>query len=45
MDNFRSLRGVRIIDRVPNAQIKEFCGVAKRVYEMIIESSLLVQPY
>ena len=27
MDNFRGLLGIRRMDRVPNAQIRELCGV------------------
>ena len=29
MDNLRGLLGIRRIDRVPNAQIREFCGVKR----------------
>ena len=29
MNNLRSLSGVRRIDKVPNAQIRELCGVTK----------------
>ena len=31
MNNFRGLLGIRRMDRVPNAQIKELCRVTKGV--------------
>ena len=33
MDNFRSLLGIRRMDRVPNGRIWELCGVTKGVDE------------
>ena len=33
MDNLRSLLGIRRMDRVPNARIRELCGVTKGVDE------------
>ena len=29
MDNLRGLLGIRMMDRVPNARLRELCGVAK----------------
>ena len=37
MDNLRRLLGIRRMDRVPNAQIRELCRVTKGVNEMIDE--------
>ena len=37
MDKIRSLLGIGRMDRVPNARIREFCGVAKGVDERIEE--------
>ena len=31
MDNLRGLLGIRRTDKVPNAQIRHFCGVMKGV--------------
>ena len=31
MDKIRSLLGIRRMDRVPNARIRELCGMAKGV--------------
>ena len=31
MDNLKGLLGIRRMDKVPNAQIKELCGVTKAV--------------
>ena len=36
MDNLRGLLGIRRMDRVPNARIRELCGVTKRVDERIV---------
>ena len=36
MDNVRGLLGIRRINRVPNARIRELCGVAKRVDEKMV---------
>ena len=36
MDNLRSLLGISKMDRVSNAWIREFCGVAKEVDERIL---------
>ena len=40
MDNLRGLLGIRRMDRVPNAQIRELCGVTKDVDERINKSVL-----
>ena len=40
MDNLRGLLGIRRIDRVPNAQIRELCGVKKGLDEKIDEGVL-----
>ena len=40
MDNLRGLLGIRGMDRVPNARMREFCGVTKGVDERIDESDL-----
>ena len=40
MDNLRGVLGVRRMDRVPNARIRELCRVAKVVEERIEESGL-----
>ena len=40
MDNLRGLLGIRMIGRVPNARIRELCGVKKGVDERIDESVL-----
>ena len=40
MDNLRGLRDIRRIDRVPNARIRELCGVTKGVDERIDECIL-----
>ena len=40
MDNLRGLLGIRIMDKVPNAQIRYLCGVTKGVDEKIEESIL-----
>ena len=40
MDNLRGLLGIRRMDRVPNAQIREFCGVTKGVDKRIDEGDL-----
>ena len=40
MDNFRDLLGIRRMDRVPNARIKELCGMTKGVDERIYEHIL-----
>ena len=37
MDNLRGLLGIRRMDRVPNARIRELCGVTKGVDERIDE--------
>ena len=38
MDNFRGLLGIRRIDKMPNARIRELCRVAKCLDEKIDES-------
>ena len=40
MDNLRGILGIRRMDRVPNARIREFCGVRKCLDERIDESVL-----
>ena len=35
MDNFRGMLAIRRKDRVPNAWIRELCGVTKEVDERI----------
>ena len=35
MDNLRGLLGIRRVDRVPNAWIRELCGVMKGVGERV----------
>ena len=40
MDNLRELLGIRRMDKVPNAQIREVCGVTKVVDERNDESVL-----
>ena len=41
IDNLRNLLGIRRTDRVPNARIRELCGVTKGVDERIDEGVLL----
>ena len=40
MDNFRGLLGIRRMDKVPNAWIRQLCGVMKGVGEKIDEGVL-----
>ena len=40
IDNLRRLLGIRRMDRVPNAHIREFCGVKKGLDERINEGVL-----
>ena len=40
MDNVRGLLGVRRMDRIPNAEIRELCGLKKGLDEMIDEGVL-----
>ena len=40
MDNLRCLLGIRRMERVPNAQIRELYGVTKEVNERIGEGVL-----
>ena len=40
MDSLRGLIGIRRVDRVPNARIKELCGMTKGVDERIDEGVL-----
>ena len=35
MDNLRGLLGIRIMDKVPNTQIRQLCGVVKGLDENI----------
>ena len=39
MDNFRGLLGIRKVDRVPNAWIRELCGVRKGLDEGLMKAS------
>ena len=40
MDNFRGLLGIRRVDKVPNAKIRQLCGVMKGVDKRIDEGVL-----
>ena len=40
MDNLRGLLGIRIMDKVPNARIRQLCGMTKGVDEKIDEGVL-----
>ena len=40
MDNLRGLLGIRRMDKVANAQIRQLCGVMKGVNEKIDEGVL-----
>ena len=40
VDNLRGLLGIRRMDRLPNARIRELCGVRKGIGERIDESVL-----
>ena len=40
MDKIRSLLGIRRMDRVPNARIRELCGMAKGMIERTEEDVL-----
>ena len=40
MDNLKGLQGIRRMDKVPNARIKELCGVTKGMDEKIDEGIL-----
>ena len=40
MDNLRGLLGIKRMDRVPNARIRELVGVAKEIDERIDEGIL-----
>ena len=40
MDNLRGLLGIRRMYRVPNARIRELCGVMKGLIERIDEGEL-----
>ena len=40
MDNLRGLLGIRRMDKVANARIKQLCGVTKGVDEKIDEGVL-----
>ena len=35
MDNLRGLQGIRVMDKVPNARIRQLCGVTRGVNEKI----------
>ena len=35
MDNLRGLQGIRIMDKVPNARLRQLCGVTRGVNEKI----------
>ena len=36
MDNLRGLMGIRRMDRIPNARIRELCGVRKGLDESVL---------
>ena len=40
MDNFRGLLGIRRMNRIPNARIRELCGVGNGIDERIDEGVL-----
>ena len=40
MDNFRGLLGIKRMDKVPNAKIRQLCGVMKGVDKRIDEGVL-----
>ena len=40
MDNLKGLSGIRRMEKVPNARIKQLCGVTKSVDEKIDEGVL-----
>ena len=40
MDNLRVVLGIRRMDKVPTAQIRQLCGVTKDVDEKIDEGGL-----
>ena len=40
IDKIKSLLGIRRMDRIPNAQIRQLCGMAKGVDERIQEDFL-----
>ena len=40
MDNLRGLLGIRRLDKVPNARLRQLCGVTKGVDEKIDEGVL-----
>ena len=44
MDSLRGLLGIRRMDNVPSARIRELCGVTKCVDERIDECSPVVRP-
>ena len=41
MDNLRGFLGIRMMDKVPNARIRELCGVTKGLDERIDKGVLL----
>ena len=40
MDNLRTFLGIRRMDKVPNARIRELCGATKEVEERVDEGVL-----
>ena len=40
MDNLRDFLGIRMMNRVPNARVRELCGVRKGLDERIDEGVL-----
>ena len=40
MDNLRGLLGIRRLDKILNAQIRELCGVTKGVDEGVVDGIL-----
>ena len=41
MDNLRCLLGIKRVDKVPNSQIRELCGVMQEVDERIDDGSAM----
>ena len=44
MDNLRGLLGIRRMDRVSNARIRELCGVRNGLYEKVCRHPTVVRP-
>ena len=41
MDNLRGLLGIRRLDKVPNARIRQLCGVTKRLMMVFSDGSAM----